>query len=152
MDNEISKNHTVFSNEKFENICLRIATSEDGLVKICKENKVNPVRFYEWIAKDENLRNKYARARDLQADFLADQIIEIADDKSEDEISTEKGIIENKEFVNRSRLKIDARKWIASKLKPKKYGDRLDVTTDGEKLTHPPAINLSIDGKDIKLT
>jgi hypothetical protein len=42
--------------------------------------------------------------------------------------------VENKEWTNRSRLRIDARKWVASKLKPKVYGDKTDITSGGEQL------------------
>ena len=48
----------------------------------------------------------------------------------------------NSEYVQRSRIRIDTRKWIASKLKPKKYGDKVDVTTDGEKI-NTPVIDMS---------
>ena len=43
--------------------------------------------------------------------------------------------VEDKEWTNRSRLRVDTRKWIASKLKPKKYGDKIDVTTQGQAIT-----------------
>ncbi len=81
-----------------------------------------------WVFKDEAFRQQYAQARELQAELRADEIIDIADDTSEDEIFTEDGKrFENREFVNRSRLKIDARKWVAAKLLPKKYGERVDA-------------------------
>jgi hypothetical protein len=71
----------------------------------------------------------YARAKEQQADLLAEEIIEIADDSSKDLQGYDdyNNPIENKEFVNRSKLRVDARKWVASKLKPKKYGDKLEL-------------------------
>jgi len=107
-----------------------IATSEKGLHLLCKENKEWPSYrvVYEWIQTREDFRNKYARAREEQADYLADQIIEIADDSSGDiEYDKEGNERENREFVSRSKLKVEARKWKASKLAPKKYGDKLEV-------------------------
>ena len=76
--------------------------------------------------------SKYTRAREQQAETLADQIISIADDDSEDAIFVEgkDGTGDtafpkaNREFIQRSHLRVEARKWIASKLLPKKYGDR----------------------------
>lgn len=123
-----------FSDELFERICNRIATSADGLQKICAENGLSSVSFYSWISGDENLLNRYARARDIQADLLADQIIEIADDSSNDTktIVNKAGEpieVENIEWTNRSKLRVEARKWIAAKLKPKKYGDKLETET-----------------------
>jgi hypothetical protein len=72
---------------------------------------------------------QYARARELQAERFADDIIEIADDKSEDVY----GELEmpNSVAVARAKLRIDSRKWIASKLLPKKYGDKLQTEVSG---------------------
>ena len=115
--------------EKFEQVCNIIASSDKGLHHICKEVGMSHETFYKMIRGDENVDNmdKYTRAREMQADYLADQIIAIADDSSQDVIETENGEVENREFVSRSRLRVEARKWIAAKLKPKKYGDKLDV-------------------------
>ena len=72
----------------------------------------------------------------MQADTLADEITDIADDSSNDwmDRKTKSGdtirVIDH-EAINRSRLRVDARKWIASKLKPKKYGEKLDLTHQG---------------------
>lgn len=126
-----------YTEELADKICKAIAESSKGLVKLCKDNSdfPNPDTVYEWLKVKEGFSDKYARAREDQADFLADEIIEIADDSSNDTITTEKfGDIENKEWVNRSKLRVDARKWKASKLAPKKYGDKVDVTTGGEKI------------------
>lgn len=67
---------------------------------------------FRWLAKHEDFREQYARAREEQAETHADEIIDIADDFADD--------------PNSRRVRIDARKWIASKLKPKKYGDKTD--------------------------
>ena len=126
---------STYSLELVTKICDEIATSSKGLSKIC-ENPLYPSfsTLFKWLShKDKGeFVQLYARARENQADFLADEIIEIADDKSGDVIETDNGPIENREFSSRSRLKIDARKWVASKLKPKKYGDKVDVTSDNK--------------------
>jgi hypothetical protein len=72
-------------------------------------------------------RHQYARAREAQADFLAEEILQIADDGENDTYATENGPAVNHDVVQRSRLRVDARKWLASKLAPKKYGDKLAV-------------------------
>lgn len=72
--------------------------------------------FLGWLAEDEDLQIKYARARQAQADVFADEIIEIAD---EQKAATDAN------HVNAARLRIDARKWHAGKTAPKKYGDRI---------------------------
>ncbi|MRT15310.1 hypothetical protein GJV07_24135 [Enterobacteriaceae bacterium RIT711] len=69
---------------------------------------------------------QYARAREVQAEILAEEIIEIADDSSGDVFVDDDGREQtNHERVARSRLRVDARKWYASKLAPKRYGDRI---------------------------
>jgi hypothetical protein len=80
-----------FNIELFDKICEKLAYSDNGLVKICKEFDINAKSFYDWVSKDEELRNKYARARELQADYLADQIIDIADETHSDTSVNEDG-------------------------------------------------------------
>ena len=122
-----------YTPELFDSICETLATSSKGLHKICKENGLSPRTFYEWIEADTELAHRYTRAREVQADLLADEIVQISDDSTGDTTVDHFGNeIENREFVSRSRLRIDARKWVAAKLKPKKYSERMDVTSNGE--------------------
>ena len=88
-----------------------------------------------WLATKEEFQQQYARAKEEQADTLADEILHIADTpqpglKTE---TSEKGTktIEG-DMIEHRRLQVDARKWIASKLKPKKYGDKLAVGGDSD--------------------
>ena len=129
-------------------ICEEIATSSKSLKTICADEKLPAVRtVLKWLAEGhestsgellKRFVHQYARAREQQADFLAEEIIEIADDGSNDLMTITKGDIsyeqENKEVTNRSKLRVEARKWIASKLKPKKYGDRVEIEHSGESL------------------
>jgi hypothetical protein len=121
-----------FSQELFDTILSRIEEGE-SLVKICKDKKMpNKVNFYRWIDKDIELRNKYARACEARAEKIFEEIIDIADDSSNDTIlgKAKDGSeyeMENKEWVNRSKLKVDARKWVLAKMHPKKYGDKIEV-------------------------
>lgn len=95
--------------------------------------------FFEWIDNDEEKVKQYARVTELRAEALLDEMFDIVDETSHDTITTDKGQeIPNGEWMQRSRLRYDARKWLVSKLNPKKYGDKLDVTTDGEKINHTP--------------
>lgn len=130
---------TKYTQEIADKICDRLSTSNSSLAVICKEVNINPSTVFEWIKNNESFSNNYARAREAQADFLADEILEIADDNTRDTKTIKKGNefieVEDTEWTNRSKLRVEARKWIASKLKPKKYGDKLDMTTDGEKIT-----------------
>jgi hypothetical protein len=124
-----------FSQDLFDNICNDIATSSKGLDFICKKYGLNSRSFYRWIQNDSELSQKYACAREEQAEFMADEIVSIADDSSNDTKVIQKGNevieVENTEFVNRSKLRVEARKWIAAKLKPKKYGDKIETNITG---------------------
>lgn len=115
-------------------ICEIISTSSRGLRSICKELNINTQTVLNWLNDDNNKEFlvHYARAKQSQADFLVEEILEISDDSSNDSIETEFGEKENKEWVNRSKLRVDSRKWIASKLAPKKYGDKLELSGDAE--------------------
>lgn len=130
-----------FSEELCEKICEQIATSDKGLRKICEENDITTFTVLKWLNENKEFSIQYARAREMQADYLADQIIDIADETHSDKSVNEDGYeVTNHEVIARSRLRVDARKWKASKLYPKKYADRVDsdITSNGEKLNLPP--------------
>lgn len=100
-------------------ICELIATGST-LQGICKENEDLPSlsTVMLWIAEDSKLSEMYAHARQNQADVFADEIITIADSST----ALTWGV---------DRLRIDARKWHASKSAPKRYGDKVDVEHGG---------------------
>lgn len=130
-----------YSDALADTICELIATTERGLHSICKELEISVVSVFKWIKENENFSNNYARAKESQAELSASKILEIADDASNDDLIDEEGRVRpNSEWINRSRLRVDARKWIASKLHPKKYGDKTDLTTNGENI-NPVVVN-----------
>jgi hypothetical protein len=129
---------TKFTKQLIEDVCEVISTSNKSMAAIAKEFNVSVSKLRAAIANNVEFRDMYARAKEDQADFLAEEIIEIADDSSQDTLTDADGNeLENREWVNRSKLRVDARKWIAAKLKPRKYGERVDITSDGEKLSIP---------------
>lgn len=132
--------------EIFESICQKIEETSYGTKHHCEKHDVSVGSFYRFMDSSEARLERYARAKDRQADNLVEEMIDICDDGSNDLMTIEKGDIsyeqENKEVVNRSRLRIDTRKWIAAKLKPKRYGDKLDLTTGGSAIK-PFVIELS---------
>lgn len=118
-----------------EEICKRIAEGE-SLVSILKSHSKFPdySNVIRAIQKDEVFRKMYAQAKEDQADYLAEEILEIADDGKNDWMENNDpdnpGYKFNGEHHQRSRLRVDTRKWIASKLKPKKYGERMTHAGD----------------------
>jgi hypothetical protein len=99
-----------FSQSAADTICARIADGE-SLRSICAE-KAMPSRaaVFKWLQDFPIFADQYARAREDQAETYADDVVRIADQELD---------------ANRARVRIDARKWAAGKLKPKKYGDKV---------------------------
>lgn len=118
-----------------EKICEQIATTSKSLKTICKgKDMPSTVTVYAWLGNEKykNFLNLYASAREAQGHLLAEEIIGIADDSTGDTTVNKQGEnVVDGEFVQRSRLKIDARKWLASKLAPKKYGDKIQTEHSG---------------------
>jgi hypothetical protein len=83
---------------------------------------------YRWLMENEEFREQYACARELQADTLFDECQDIADDGSNDYMGDDDKY--NGDAVQRSKLRIDTRKWMAGKLRPKKYGDKTLIGSD----------------------
>lgn len=88
-----------------------------------------------WLEGNEEFRKNYARAREMAMDLMVEEILAIADDETEDWFMTKKGAVVDETAIGRSRLKIDARKWVMAKMLPKKYGDKVEVEHSGEVAT-----------------
>lgn len=127
---------TLYSTDIADRIIHAIGTTSQGLQAICAADDM-PCRstVYNWLDTHPDFLDRYTRAKESQADVLAEEIISISDDDSNDTIKTERGDIPNHEWISRSRLRVDSRKWLAAKLAPKKYGDKLDVTSAGDKIS-----------------
>lgn len=121
------------SEELLEQIFERVAKGE-SLNRICSEPGM-PARktFYEWVAEDETVLRRYEFAMIMRADTYAEETIEIADDNRFDTRIDDNGReVTDHEAINRARLRVDARKWYAGKLAPKKYGDKVLNTVEGD--------------------
>jgi hypothetical protein len=126
-----------FTQDTAEIICTRIAEGE-SLRDICKDDDM-PTRMtiYRWLAADPVFCDQYTRAREDQADTLADEIMAIADETPDLNPILDKhgALIEiqlHSAYIQWQKQRIDARKWTAMKLKPKKYGDRQILAGDSE--------------------
>ena len=119
---------TEYTPQLVEEICYAVSCSSYGIKKLCKLNKHWPSHdtIYRWLAMEKEFSDLYARAKRLQIEVIVDEILEIADDTSNDSVINEedgKFTIDH-EHINRSRLRIDTRKWLAAKLCPRLYGDK----------------------------
>ena len=117
-------------------ICERIAKGE-SMVSICaSEGMPSQALVYRWLTVDSEFVERYARAREQQAEHYLDEIIAISDDVSLDTLVDGEGNERtNHEAIQRSRLKVDTRKWAMSKLAPKKYGDSNKIDLNVSSLT-----------------
>ena len=114
-------------------ICWRIAHGEP-LVRICADEHLPHVAtIYRWLTRFPDFCDMYTRAREDQADTLADEIQAIADEMPMETTDKDGNTRFDSAYINWMRLRIDSRKWVAAKLKPRKYGDRVAVegTEDG---------------------
>lgn len=127
-------------------ICARLAEGE-SMRKIAKDDSMPCTRtMFNWLRDHEEFLQQYEISKAECADMYAEEIIEIADDSANDyvDVTDENGAAGatrlNTEHVQRSRLRIDSRKWVASKLKSKKYGEKVTQEIGG------------VDGKPIETT
>jgi NAD+--asparagine ADP-ribosyltransferase len=106
------------------------------------------VTFLEWLNADNEMSKQYARAMEWRAEGLLEDTIDIADDGSNDYVSgdVKKPDIEH---IQRTRLRVEARQFALRKMAPKKYGDKLDVTSGDQPIQCAPII-ISLDGNSLR--
>lgn len=121
-----------YSPEVVDAICDRMVNGQ-GLLKICAdEGMPGRVTVYRWLASNPEFRKRFAEAREALMDFYAEQILNIAFDESGDVILDQgkdgkTSAVANHAKVQRDRLKVDSLKWTASRLFPKRYGDKMEL-------------------------
>jgi len=128
---------TVYTEQLGNAICNKIVNSTIGLKHICAlpEINVDYSTVRGWISnKSHPFSDLYTRAKTLQIDTLAEEMLDIADDGSNDLMTIVKNDVEyeqeDKEVTSRSKLRVETRKWLLSKLAPKVYGDKLLMGND----------------------
>lgn len=139
-----------FTPEMGDMICEAIADGR-SLRSICDADDMpSKSTVFKWLAEREEFSDQYARAREAAGDAMADDMLDIADDGRNDWMAQRDdggevtGWRENGEALRRSALRIDARKWLASKLQPKKYGDKTQLEHSGQVVLTP---SITINGK-----
>ncbi|HFB0060978.1 TPA: hypothetical protein WNB90_001667 [Neisseria gonorrhoeae] len=122
---------TDYTKDMADKICEKIANGR-SLRSICAEDGVPPMKtIYRWLEANEEFRHQYARAREKQADYFAEEIIEIADSAEAESAA-----------VSKAKLQIDARKWAASKIAPKKYGDKTELDVKSSDGSMRPSVRI----------
>lgn len=124
---------TDYTPELAEEICNVIASSSKGITRLCsaRDHWPCPDTIFTWLRQHKEFSEQYAQAKRHQVDVLVEDILDIADDASLDNVVNDNGDIGcNTEWINRARLKIDTRKWLASKLVPRVYGNSIKYTAE----------------------
>ncbi len=127
---------TIYTKKLADSICERISQGE-SVRAICREEGMPEAKsIYNWLL-DENKKDflhQYTEARSTQAELMFEEIIELADESVDDIQGDDKS---DGARVQARKLQTDARKWVLSKMLPKKYGDKIDMTTNGKDLPTP---------------
>lgn len=136
-----------YSQEIADEILWAVATSSFGLRKLCSMHSHWPAykTIFDWRNRIPGFGDAYMMAKRDQADTLVDEILDIADNTSNDTIiKTNKDGQEyeaqNSEWINRSRLRVDTRKWLAAKLYPHYYGDKIHTEHSGSVGLHEKSL------------
>lgn len=124
---------TKYQSDLAKEICDAIASTSIGTKRLCVENSHWPCQdtLFTWLKTYPEFSEQYAQAKICQIELLVDEILEIADDASQDQYVNDLGVlVPTPPAINRARLKVDTRKWLASKLVPKVYGNKIDIEGD----------------------
>lgn len=114
---------TIFTQDLADLICAELAQGKSLRTVLKSKSMPAMSQIFNWLRTNTEFQEQYTRAKEEGADALADDIIDIAADVRRGKLKPDAG-----------RVAGDLMKWSASKLKPKKYGDKLDLTTGNEKL------------------
>ena len=126
---------STYTKQMADIICIRLSEGESLKEIVRSEGMPDRATVYRWLLEQPQFCDMYTRAREEQADTLADEIIAIADESPEiNEIRDKHGDVVDVKidsgYVAYQKQRIEARKWTAMKLKPKKYGDKLELAGD----------------------
>ncbi len=128
---------TDYTPDTAQAVCMRIAEGE-SLRMVCRDEEMPcKATILRWLGRHEEFRAQYAQAKELGIEAMAEELFEIADDGTNDWMElTDKegnayGYKANGEHIQRSKLRIDTRKWYLSKILPKKYGDKIQTEHSG---------------------
>ncbi len=129
---------SIFTQELFDKMILRV-TDGESVRSVCRDDEMPCLStFINWISQNSELMAQYDKATDIRAETIFEEALEIADTvlmgekvKTSGEGDTLKTETQTGDMVERAKLKVDTRKWFLSKLKPKRFGDKLDLNHSG---------------------
>lgn len=127
---------STYSQDIADTICSQLAEGM-SLREVCRQDGMpDKATVMRWLHNQPDFRDQYTRAKDIGIEAIAEDILDIADDGENDWMERKNpdgeniGWAFNGEAARRSQIRIDARKWLLSKLAPKKYGDKTTLAGD----------------------
>jgi len=124
---------SLYTPELVNTFIARLCTGE-SVRTICKsEDMPEASTIFKWLTEKPEFSEQYAKAKELAAEALAEDIFDIADDNAFDYTEGDDGKLRvNNDAIQRARLRVDVRKWYLSKIMPKKYGEKQQVEVAGK--------------------
>ncbi len=121
---------TDYTQEIADIVCKELSQGK-SLRKVClDDNLPSAATIFNWLAKNKEFLEQYTRAKESSSEALNEMLMDIGDQAIEHAESTDTKV--SGAIVQAYKLKADNMKWYMSKVKPKKYGDKVDVTSGGE--------------------
>ena len=128
--------------ELINTICEEMAKGRSLRSVLRDEGMPHHTTFFSWIDDNKERLAQYTGAREARADVIFEQILLISDSQEGDIIKLEDGKeVTNHDVIQRARLRVDSRKWMLGKMQPKKYGEKLDLSSSDGTMT--PKADLS---------
>jgi len=137
----MGKQYTEAQKNKIVESIIILITQGQSIAKACKEVEVSSSTYMVWLSRSEDYARAHANAMASRADVIFEEILEIADNTEDDIITDSDGNkVTNHNVIQRDRLRVDTRKWIAAKMNPKKYSDKQFIET--KDLTEKPITSI----------
>lgn len=127
----------------FNYVCSQIEIGRSVTDILTDKGMPSREAFYEWMRADKTKVDNYAKSLEIRADYYFDEMVKIAYNTEEGETIKDgpNGVeITKADMLGHRRLKVDTLKWVLSRMNPKKYGDKTDITTNGNELNAPKTI------------
>jgi hypothetical protein len=115
--------------ENKQEICAKVLESMRGgksTFKACEATGVSHSTFIGWVGEDDELSDSYARAREDLLERMAQEVLDLSDEEVPETGDGRK----DWQAIQKHKLQVDTRKWLLSKLSPRKYGEKLEVSGD----------------------
>lgn len=144
----VSPARVKFTQDAADSICDLIAEGA-SLRAVCRlPDQPSASAVFKWLSEQPAFAEQYARACEARAETMFEEMLDIADESAFDTVIGENGDRANAEWISRSKLRVDTRKWMLSKMQPKKYGDKITQEHTGNLFD---SLLAAVDGTGLKV-